>query len=145
MAPDRCRRRHTAHPGPGRRGQRGRQHARRVPSAPVKHVWYIDLENEGFAQSFGDPSADPYLATTLPRRGALLKNYFAIGHDSADNYIAQISGQAPDPATQNDCGVWTRFEPTNHLRLPFHQLVGNGCVYRGSRRTYAWTATTRPA
>jgi hypothetical protein len=46
--------------------------------------------------------------------GALLKNYFAIGHDSLDNYIAQISGQAPDPATQNDCGKWTRFKPANH-------------------------------
>ena len=45
--------------------------------------------------------------------GALLKNYFAVGHDSLDNYIAQISGQAPDPATQNDCGKWTRFEPAN--------------------------------
>jgi phosphatidylinositol-3-phosphatase len=99
---------------------------------PIKHVWYIELENEGFAQSFGDPSADPYLATTLPRMGALLKNYFGIGHDSADNYIAQISGQAPDPATQNDCGVWTRFMPVNHVRPPFHQLVGNGCVYPAS-------------
>ncbi|HEY2488687.1 MAG TPA: alkaline phosphatase family protein [Streptosporangiaceae bacterium] len=99
---------------------------------PIKHVWYIDLENEGFAQSFGDPPADPYLATTLPRMGALLKNYFAIGHDSLDNYIAQISGQAPDPATQNDCGKWTRFEPAHHIRPPFHQLVGNGCVYPGS-------------
>ena len=63
---------------------------------PIKHVWYIDLENEGLSQSFGDPSADPYLARTLPRMGALLKNYFAVGHDSLDNYIAQISGQAPD-------------------------------------------------
>jgi phosphatidylinositol-3-phosphatase len=66
---------------------------------PIKHVWVIELENEGFNQSFGDPSADPYLATTLPRMGALLTNYFAVGHDSLDNYIAQVTGQAPDPAT----------------------------------------------
>ena len=99
---------------------------------PIKHVWYIELENEGLSQSFGDPSADPYLARTLPRMGALLKNYFAVGHDSLDNYIAQISGQAPDPATQNDCGKWTRFEPANHVRPPFDQLVGNGCVYPAS-------------
>ena len=78
---------------------------------PVKHVWYIDLENEGYAQSFGDPAADPYLATTLRSEGALLKNYYAVGHDSLDNYVAQVTGQAPDTATDNDCGVWTKFTP----------------------------------
>jgi hypothetical protein len=98
----------------------------------IKHVWYIELENEGTTQTFGDPAADPYLAKTLPSMGALLKNYYAVGHDSADNYIAQISGQAPDPATQNDCGVWTRFHPGNVVLKPYHQLVGNGCVYPSS-------------
>ena len=96
---------------------------------PIQHVWYIDLENEGSAQTFGDPAADPYLATTLTHMGALVKNYFAVGHDSLDNYIAQISGQAPDIATENDCGVWTPFEPTNHVLEPFDQYIGNGCVY----------------
>ncbi len=95
----------------------------------VQHIWYIDLENEGLGQSFGDPANDPYLATTLTSMGGLLKNYFAVGHDSLDNYIAQISGQAPDRATDNDCGVWTPFEPTNHVLQPFDQYIGNGCVY----------------
>ncbi len=102
---------------------------------PIKHVWYIDLENEGDAQSFGDPSADPYLATTLTSMGALLKNYFAVGHDSLDNYIAQISGQAPDHATENDCGVWTPFVPGDHVLETFDQYVGNGCVYPESAQT----------
>jgi phosphatidylinositol-3-phosphatase len=102
-------------------------HAFRPP--PIRHVWIIELENEGYTQSFGDPTADPYLARTLPAMGALLKGYFAVGHDSLDNYIAQISGQAPDPATMNDCGVWTKFAPAIVVRKPFHQLVGNGCVY----------------
>ena len=35
----------------------------------VRHVWVIELENQGYAQSFGTPSADPYLARTLPRMG----------------------------------------------------------------------------
>jgi phosphatidylinositol-3-phosphatase len=99
---------------------------------PIKHVWVIELENEGFSQSFGDPSADPYLARTLPRMGALLTNYYAIGHDSLDNYIAQVTGQAPDTATQNDCGEWTKFEPANVITPPFDQLTGNGCVYPAS-------------
>jgi hypothetical protein len=95
----------------------------------IKHVWVIELENQGYDQSFGNPAADPYLATTLPSMGALIQNYFAVGHNSLDNYIAQVTGQAPDRATDNDCGVWTPFTPTNVVRPPYNQLVGNGCVY----------------
>ena len=96
----------------------------------VRHVWVIELENQGYAQSFGTPSADPYLAETLPRMGALLENYYAIGHSSADNYIAQVSGQAPTLATQADCPLWIPFPsrprrgravssgPRRGLRLP---------------------------
>jgi hypothetical protein len=64
--------------------------------------------------------------------GGLLQNYYAVGHDSLDNYVAQISGQAPDHATQNDCGVWTKFRPANMIEKPFGQLVGDGCVYPAS-------------
>ena len=103
------------------------RHAVKPP--PIRHVWYIDLENEGFGQAFGNNPADPFLAKTLPHMGALLKNYFAIGHDSLDNYIAQVTGQAPDIATENDCGKWTLFKPGTTFRKPFRQLVGNGCVY----------------
>jgi hypothetical protein len=106
--------------------------ASRYVPPPIKYVWYIDLENEGYAQSFADPSADPYLATTLTGMGALLKNYYAVGHDSLDNYIAQVTGQAPDTATDNDCPVWTPFEPKNHVLQPYDQYVGNGCVYPAS-------------
>ena len=44
-----------------------------------RHVWVIELENQGYAQSFATRSADPYLAKRLPRMGALLENYYAIG------------------------------------------------------------------
>ncbi len=98
----------------------------------IKHVWVIELENEGLSQSFGDRAAGPYLAVVLRRMGAFVKNYYAVGHNSLDNYVAQISGQAPDHATQEDCGVWTRFRPTNVVEKPFGQLVGNGCVYPAS-------------
>ena len=94
----------------------------------VRHVWVIELENQGYAQSFGTPSADPYLAQTLPRMGALLENYYAIGHSSADNYIAEVSGQAPNIATQSDCPVWTPF-PGAAVAGPYHQVLGEGCVY----------------
>ena len=76
------------------------------PAAPgglreVRHVWVIELENQGYTQSFGTPSADPYLARTLPQMGARLENYYAIGHSSAANYVAQVPGQAPNIATQS--------------------------------------------
>ena len=69
------------------------------------------LENEGYAATFGDPSADPYLATTLPASGALLTQYYGIGHFSNDNYIAMISGQAPNPLNQADCQSFADFPP----------------------------------
>ena len=91
-------------------------------------MWVIDLENQGYAQTFGSPSADPYLARTLPRTGALLENYYATGHSSAANYVAQVSGQAPDLATQADCPLWTPF-PGAGTAGPYHQVLGEGCVY----------------
>jgi phosphatidylinositol-3-phosphatase len=94
----------------------------------VRHVWIIELENQGYQQSFGTPSADPYLARTLPRMGALLENYYAIGHSSAVNYIAQVSGQAPALGTQSDCPVWVPF-PGDAVAGPYHQVLGEGCVY----------------
>jgi len=94
----------------------------------VRHVWVIELENQGYAQTFGTPAADPYLARTLPRMGALLENYYAIGHSSAANYVAQVSGQAPDLGTQADCPVWTPM-PGHIVVGPYRQVLGEGCAY----------------
>ena len=101
----------------------------------IRHVWVIDLENEGFTQSFADPAADPYLGRTLPGEGALLTNFFAIGHNSADNYIAQVSGQAPNILTQEDCPVWVPLPDVTVGR--YHQVLApqGGCVYPASVQT----------
>ena len=88
-------------------------------------------------RAFGTPSADPYLAKALLRMGALLENYYAIGHVSADNYIAQVSGQAPDLGTQADCPLWVPrptarsgfLSPGHVVAGPYHQVLGEGCVY----------------
>ena len=115
-------------PGPGTGTVAGSGSAAPGGLRAVRHVWVIELENQGYAQSLGTPPADPYLARTLPRTGALLENYYAIGHASAANYIAQVSGQSPDIATQIDCPVWTPF-PGQVMAGPYRQVLGEGCVY----------------
>lgn len=93
---------------------------------PVKHVFVIVLENEGYSATFGNPSAYPYLARTLPQKGALLTQYYAIGHASNDNYVAMISGQPPNPSNQADC---QRFANFPLARLANGVEPGSGCVY----------------
>lgn len=51
-----------------------------------------------------------------------------IGHSSAANYIAQVSGQAPSLGTQADCPLWAPF-PGDVVAGPYHQVLGEGCVY----------------
>jgi len=115
--------------GAGATGDRGVSEAQKFRPPAIKHVWVIQMENESFDATFGNPSGEPYLAETLPSMGALLENYYSIGHDSLDNYIAEISGQAPDSDTQNDCPVWVPFTRGAKVTRPYHQLKGNGCVF----------------
>ncbi|MGA2756737.1 MAG: phosphoesterase, partial [Solirubrobacteraceae bacterium] len=56
----------------------------------IKHVFVIVLENEDEATTFGAASPAPYLSQTLVSEGAFVPNYYGIGHDSLDNYIAMI-------------------------------------------------------
>jgi len=99
----------------------------------VRHVFVINLENKGYVETFGPSSQAPYLAKTLRAKGVLLKQYYAIGHHSLPNYIAQISGQGPDPQTQGDCSYFSPFRRTG-TQYP-GQAVGSGCVYPASVRT----------
>ena len=85
-----------------------------VPHAAKKitHVFVINLENEDFQTSWGPTSPAKYLNGTLRKKGQLLTKYYAIGHVSLDNYIAQISGQSPNLSTQTDCTTYTPFVST---------------------------------
>jgi hypothetical protein len=94
----------------------------------VRHVFVVNIENKGFRATWGARSAAPYLARTLRAEGLLLTRYFATAHHSLGNYLAQVSGQGPDYATQHDCAVYTPFRVTRPTRSP-GQVVGNGCVY----------------
>ena len=102
----------------------------------IHHVFVIVLENEGYAVTFANPSSDPYLASTLPGEGALLSDYYGIGHNSNDNYIAMISGQAPNPSNQDDCPVFADFPPTATV-APDGQISDSGCVFPTTVTTLA--------
>jgi phosphatidylinositol-3-phosphatase len=100
----------------------------------VGHVFIVMLENEGYDVTFGPASAAPYL-NQLKRRGALVSNYYGISHFSLGNYIALISGQAPNPATISDCEQFTEFVATGVT--PDGQAIGSGCVYPAKVATVA--------
>jgi hypothetical protein len=71
-----------------------------LPPGTINHIFVIDFENEGYEATFGPSSPATYLNKTLRPEGELIEHYYAIGHDSLDNYIAQISGQAPTKDTE---------------------------------------------
>ena len=90
------------------------------------HVFIIVLENEGYEKTFGPESTATFL-NSLAKQGALLPNYYGIGHYSLDNYIAMVSGQAPNPVTQGDCQNFIDFVSTG--TTADGQAIGAGCVY----------------
>jgi hypothetical protein len=95
----------------------------------IRHVFLVVLENKSFDAAFGPGSSAPYLAKKMRARGALLTHYYATGHWSLDNYIALVSGQAPNPATQHDCPQPIEFLPARPGLDGHGQVLGVGCVY----------------
>jgi phosphatidylinositol-3-phosphatase len=98
----------------------------------IGHVFILLLENEGYQVSFGPASPARYL-NQLKNRGALVSNYYGVSHFSLGNYIALISGQAPNPATISDCQQFGEFVASGVT--PDGQAIGSGCVYPASIAT----------
>ena len=94
----------------------------------VGHVFVIVLENRNFHDAYV-ANANHYLGRDLQRKGTLLTQYYGIGHLSNDNYIAMLSGQAPNPMTQSDCQDYVDFQPSPAVLDGNGQAVGTGCVY----------------
>jgi phosphatidylinositol-3-phosphatase len=102
---------------------------------PIGHVFVIVLENESASTTFGAGSPAPYLSSTLRSEGAYLPNYYGVGHESNDNYIAMISGQAPTAQNQADCQFFDNLEPGTIGS--YGQAEGSGCVYPSGVSTIA--------
>ncbi len=94
---------------------------------PIGHVFVIVLENESASTTFGPGSPAPYLSSTLRAQGAYLPNYYAVGHESNDNYIAMVSGQAPSAQNQADCQFYDDLVPGTIGS--YGQAAGTGCIY----------------
>ncbi|HYZ81514.1 MAG TPA: alkaline phosphatase family protein [Solirubrobacteraceae bacterium] len=136
----------------GRGGDATRHHVTRaaLPPGAIKHIFVVELENEEASTTFGPASPATYLNQTLVPQGEFLKNYYATGHASLDNYIAQISGQAPTEETGADCGVQSSgtsiigsyadllpgTPDPNQTRYP-GQVDGHGCIYPANVPTIA--------
>ena len=133
---------------PDWRGPSGDLPRVRAALAPdsIRQVLVVELENESFDDTFGASSAATYLNGPLRRQGELIDGYFATGHASLDNYLAEISGQSPNGATKADCsnlatlsppfsGIafqFTNVEPGADDPFPSTnpgQVDGQGCVY----------------
>jgi hypothetical protein len=96
----------------------------------VGHVFVINIENKGYDATWGAGSAAPYLAQTLRAKGVLLNSYYGTAHNSQPNYVAQISGQGPNPQMQGDCQIYSQFVQLDTADPG--QAVGHGCVFPAS-------------
>jgi hypothetical protein len=108
---------------------------------PVRHVFVVNLENKDYSETFGASSPAVYLNQTLVPKGQLLDNYYGVAHNSLPNYIAQLSGQGPNPQTQGDCQIYSDFRLAS--MGADGQAVGAGCVYPARVRTLADQLLTR--
>jgi hypothetical protein len=100
---------------------------------PIHHIWEIVLSDQGYAQSFGSPRSDPYLAKTLAGQGTLVGDYDAVSNSPLANEIALISGQGPTEQTLADCPQYADITPG---RIGRHsQVRGQGCLYPSATQT----------
>jgi phosphatidylinositol-3-phosphatase len=110
---------------------------------PVGHVFVIVLENKGVLSGFGaGQAAAPYMTRTLPSMGGLIPRYYGIGHSSADNYLAMISGQPPTPASKADCPDPLKAVGSESVP-PYNLAKSDGCLYPANFRTLADQFTDR--
>jgi phosphatidylinositol-3-phosphatase len=108
---------------------------------PIHHVFIIVEENESASTTFGPNSPAPYLSKSLRADGAYLPNYHGVGHNSLDNYIAMVSGQAPSVVTSDDCPIYSDVEPGT-LTSYGQAVDAAGCIYPTTVPTIASQLTS---
>jgi hypothetical protein len=71
----------------------------------------------------------PYLAQTLRPKGELLSGYSLLTQNALPNYVAMVSGQPPNPDTQQDCPAYEEFPASSATLGKSGEVKGAGCVY----------------
>jgi phosphatidylinositol-3-phosphatase len=105
-----------------------------APESKIKHVFVIALSTPSYQAAFGKDSVAQYLNSTLRPRGALLTNYHTLGDTPMPDYVAMVSGQAPNRDTSADCPTYTEFH--GRAMPDKNGLVsGAGCVYPNTTLT----------
>jgi hypothetical protein len=100
---------------------------------PVQHVFMIVLGDHGYEEGFGVSSQSTYLSQTLPAKGELLSNYYAVTQGDLANEVALVSGQGPTPATAANCSEYKDVSPGTLSAEG--QTEGDGCVYPAEVKT----------
>src|SRR5258708_5307850 len=127
--------------------------AQASPAPPIRHVWVINEENASVCANPSSSAASaasaiptgcpapgfpPFLGKVLPAEGTLIQNYYGVGHQSLDNYIAEVSGQAPNPDDQADCTSQLAGDLTpGTADASQQQAIGQGCTYPARVKTIA--------
>ena len=101
--------------------------------AAVRHVWVIELENQGYAQSFG-PRRRSVPGHDAAAHGRPAGKLLLTGHSSLDNYIAQVSGRARTWPPRTTARSWFPFAGQVAAGR-YHQVLGQGCVYPAAVQT----------
>ena len=99
------------------------------PSKPkLSHVFVLALTTSSYDAAFGTASVAHYLNHKLVPKGTLLGGYESLGSAELPDYLAMISGQAPNPDTSSDCPTYDDF-PAGSQPDAQGQVSGAGCAY----------------
>jgi hypothetical protein len=101
---------------------------------PIKHVWIIQLGDQGYANTFDSTSSDTYLNKTLATQGEVVPNVYASATSDLANEIGLISGQGPTVQTENNCPTYSAITPGTVGTDG--QVSGDGCVYPDSTTSF---------
>jgi hypothetical protein len=99
---------------------------------PIQHVFMIVLGDHGYEEGFGAGSQSTYLSQTLPAKGELLSNYYAVTQGDLANEVALLSGQGPTAATAANC---PEYKDVSGALNAEGQAEGDGCVYPAEVKT----------
>ncbi len=107
-----------------------------TPTATAAHVFVIALTATNYRAAFGSGSVAHYLDHTLRRKGVLLSGYRTLGGSELPDYLAMVSGQAPNADTRDDCSTYAEFTGSAQAASD-GQVPGAGCVYPNTVLTVA--------